>query len=80
MNNIFAIFTSDDKEEIKQAMKECIIEQMKEELEELRYSYIVDDEQLANMSTEIINEIKEEIKAEYKDMFRKQMEEKLKNI
>ena len=79
-SDILALFTSEDRDEIKQAMKECIIEQMKIELEEMRYSYIVDDEQLSDMSKELVEELKEEIKSEYKDMLRKQMEEKLKNF
>lgn len=79
-SDIFALFTSEDRDEIKNAMKECIIEQMKIELEEFRPSYIIDEDQLSDILSETLAELKEEIKAEYKDMVRKQMEEKLKNI
>jgi hypothetical protein len=79
-SDIFALFTSEDRDEIKQAMKECIIEQMKIELEEFRPAYMVDEEQLSEILSETLAEIKEEIKAEYKDMLRKQMEEKFKKL
>lgn len=75
--DILAIFTSEDKNDIKQAVKNIIIEQINSDLSELRYSYIIDDSDLSDMVVELLSELKEEIKAEYKQKLRAKFEAQL---
>jgi len=72
--DILTLFTSEDKNDIKQAVKNIIIEQINIDMTELRYSYIINDSQLSDMVAEIIEELKEEVKAEYKEILRKKFE------
>lgn len=76
MNNITTLFTSEDKKEIREAIKEIVIEQIKNDFE--NYSnYLFDPSQIEDMTCEVIEEVKEEVKEIYKAKLMKEMEEKL---
>ena len=74
VQDIVTIFTTEDKNDIKEAIKKILIEQIRVDLMENRYAYIVRDDELADMVDELIRELKEEVKAEYKDILRKKFE------
>ena len=75
--NILTLFTSEDKNDIKQAVKNIIIEQINADMTELRYSYIIDDNDLSEMVVGLLEELKAEIKVEYKEKLRAKFEAQL---
>lgn len=79
MENVLTILTSEDKVEIKMAMKEIIIDQIKSDFENYD-CYLFNPTHIQDMIEEIVDEIKEEIKIAYKEKIMKEMEEKLTNM
>lgn len=77
MEKILTLFTSEDRDEIRGALKELIIEQVKNDLENSTY-YLVNPDEVQEMVQEVVEEAKEEVKEVYKGVLMKQMEEKLK--
>ena len=75
-NNILTILTKDDQKEIKQALKNIIIEQIKSDFES-QDEYIFDRDSIDELMEEAMDEIKEEIKPLLKDFLFSEMEKKL---
>lgn len=76
MENILTLFTSEDKDEIRKAIKEIIIEQIKNDFENTS-TYLVDPSQIEDMVSEVVEEVKDEVRSIYKEKLMKEMEEKL---
>lgn len=76
MENILTILTETDREEIKRALKDIIIEQIRTDFEE-RTTYIYNPSNLDVMFDEAIEEVKEQIKPLLEQELMKQMKEKL---
>ncbi|HHX71285.1 MAG TPA: hypothetical protein GX708_24985 [Gallicola sp.] len=75
-NNILTILTSDDRDEVRESIKQLIIEQVKSDLEESDY-YIFDPDELQEMLTNLAEEVKEEIKPLIKEKMFGDMMKKL---
>ena len=75
-NNILTILTSDDRDEVRESIKQLIIEQVKSDLEESEY-YIFDPDELQEMLTNLAEEVKEEIKPLIKEKMFSDMMKKL---
>ena len=76
MEIILTLFTSEDKDEIRKAIKEIIIEQVKTDFENTS-TYLVDPSQIEDMVSEVVEEVKDEVRSIYKEKIMKEMEEKL---
>ena len=76
MDNILTLFTSEDKDEIRKAIKEIIIKQVRSDFENNSF-YLVDSNQIEDMVSEVVEEVKEEVREIYKEKLIKEMEEKL---
>lgn len=74
-NNILAILTTEDRDDIKKALKDIIINQIREDVR--GDTYIFDSNDLNDMMQEAITEIKEEIKPILKDFMFNKMKKKL---
>lgn len=77
MDNILTLFTSEDKNEIRKAIKQIIIKQVEKDFEDNCY-YLINPNEIEVMISEIIEEIKDEVKNIYREKLIKEMEEKLK--
>lgn len=69
MDNILTIFTSKEQDEIKQAFKEILIENFRNEVEEdASWFFKTDDmsEYIQGMMEELIHEVKDEFKGKLK--------------
>jgi len=75
-NNILTILTSDDKDDIREAVKQLIVEQVKSDLEGSDY-YIFDPDELQEMLANLAEEVKEEIKPLVKEKMFADMMKKL---
>ena len=78
-NTLLTLLTSEDKVEIRAAIKQIIIKQVEIDLEN-SCNYLIDAAQVEEMVEEMIEEIKDEVKDTYKERIIKELEEKLKNI
>lgn len=76
INNILTILTETDREEIKRALKEIIIEQIRSDFADTG-SYIFDPSEVDNMMTDAIDEVKEEIKPILKEYMMEEMKKKM---
>lgn len=74
--NILAIFTSEDRQELKDAFKKLIIEQLESDLKE-NYNYLFDPDDMQELCTQAIEEIKGEVKELLKNKMMKEMMAKL---
>lgn len=74
--NILTVLTSEDRDDIRVALKEIIIEQVKEDFRD-NGSYLFDREDVEGMVHEALEEAKEEIKLQLKEVMLKQMQDKL---
>jgi len=72
MKNIAKIFNSEDEVELKQAFKEIIIEQFRDDLERSD-TYLFDPSDVEEMIQDAFKEIVDEIKATYKIKLREEM-------
>lgn len=73
MENITKIFTSQDKQELRDAFKEIIIEQFKNDLEQLDI-YLFNPDSIEAMIADVSEEIINEIKLEFKEKIRNELE------
>lgn len=76
MENILTIFTSEDKDEIRKATKEIIIDQIRSDFDNCG-CYLIDPRQIEEMVSEVVEEVKEEVRSIYKEKLMKEMEDKL---
>lgn len=76
MEKILTLFTSEDKDEIRKAIKEIIIEQVKTDFENTSI-YLVDPSRVEDMVSEVVEEVKDEVRSFYKEKIMKEMEKKL---
>jgi hypothetical protein len=72
MDNIGILFTSEDKDELRQAFKEIIKEQFQTDLEQYDF-YMFDPNVIENMVNEAFEEVIDEVKAEFKGMAQKKI-------
>ena len=79
MENILTLFTSEDKNEIKGAIKEIIIKQVESDFQD-NCHYLINPNEIEDMISEVIEEIKDEVKTIYREKIIKEIEEKLKSI
>jgi hypothetical protein len=73
VENITKIFTSQDKQELRDAFKEIIIEQFKNDLEQLDI-YLFNPDSIEAMIADVSEEIINEIKLEFKEKIRNELE------
>lgn len=78
MEHIAKIFTSQDKQELRNAFKEIIIEQFKNDLEQLNV-YLFNPDSIETMITEAFEEIINGIKSEFKEKMRNELEKIMDN-
>ena len=64
MKNIITLSTNEDKDEIKKAIKEMIIEQIRNDFENTS-TYLIDPSQIENMFLEVVAEVKDEVRGIY---------------
>lgn len=76
MDNILTLFTSEDKNEIRKAIKQIIIKQVEKDFED-NCHYLINPNEIEDMISEIIEEVKDEVKNIYREKLIKEMEEKL---
>lgn len=72
MKDIIALLNSDDKNEIRSAIKSLIINRMESDLEHWD-RYILCGEDVENIIDEALKELVEEIKEEYKDRVKEKL-------
>ena len=77
MDNILTLFTSEDKNEIRKAIKQIIIKQVEKDFED-NCHYLINPNEIEDMISEVIEEVKDEVKYIYREKLIKEMEEKLK--
>ena len=77
MDNILTLFTSEDKAEIRTAIKQIIIKQVEKDFED-NCHYLINPNEIEDMISEVIEEVKDEVKYIYREKLIKEMEEKLK--
>lgn len=83
MKDIEKIFNEQDKEELKRAMKNIIIEQFRSDLRDMGVYLLHPDnvaEYLQEAMEEIINDVKDEYKEIIKQKIQREVEYKLKNV
>ena len=78
-NTLLTLLTSEDKAEIRTAIKQIIIKQVEIDIEN-SCDCLIDTREIEEMVEEMIEEIKDEIKDIYKEKMIKEFEKKLKNI
>jgi uncharacterized membrane protein len=79
LKDIEKIFTSEDKEEIKQAIKGIILDQFKSEMRDYE-RYILDPSDVGDWLRDAMEEISDEMKDEYKKIIRERMDKELEDI
>ena len=72
MENIGILFTSEDKDELRQAFKEMIKEQFQTDLEQMDF-YMFDPNEIEEKVNEAFQEVIDEVKAEFKGMAQKKI-------
>ena len=76
MDNILTLFTSEDKNEIRKAIKEIIIKQVESDFQD-NCNYLINPNEIEDMISEVIEEVKDEVKTIYREKLIKEMETKL---
>lgn len=76
MENVITLLTTEDKDEIKKAIKEIIIEQVKNDFDSYD-TYLFNPRQIESMIEEVVEEVKYEIRDTLKEKMIKEMETKL---
>ena len=79
MENILTLFTSEDRNEIRNSIKEIIIKQVESDFQD-NCNYLINSNEIEDMISEVIEEIKDEVKTIYREKIIKEIEEKLKSI
>jgi cellobiose-specific phosphotransferase system component IIB len=72
MSKVLEVFNAEDNKELKQAFKAIVVEQFKNELEELDV-YLFDPRRVQYLIDEMYGEILNELKVEIKETLRNQM-------
>lgn len=72
MSEIIDLLTKNDKDVIREAIKNLIIKYFEKDLEESD-SYLFNPSKLENIVEDAINEIVEELKEDYKDIIRNKL-------
>jgi len=72
MENILKIFTSEDKDELRQSFKEIIKEQFQSQIEQMDV-YLFDPGHIERMINEAFNDIITEIKIDFRDKMKEKM-------
>jgi ribosomal protein S3AE len=75
-NDILTILTSEDKDDIRKALKDIIVNRIKEDFQDYD-SYIFDGDSLGEIIEEAIEEVKDEIKPLLKEQMFNEMKKKL---
>ena len=76
-NNILTILTSQDRDEIKQALKDAIIKQIQDDFHSCdSYMFNIDD--INKMMQEAIEDVQEEVKPIVKEFMLNEIKKKLK--
>ena len=73
MDEILTIFSSEDKQELKEAFKKIIIEQFKQDLLS-NDEYLIHPDEIKEMVEEVLNEILDDVKALMKEQIQKELE------
>lgn len=76
MENILTLFTSEDRNEIRNSIKEIIIKQVESDFQD-NCNYLINPNEIEDMISEVIEEIKDEVKTIYREKLIKEMETKL---
>jgi cellobiose-specific phosphotransferase system component IIB len=72
MSKVLEVFNAEDNKELKQAFKAIVVEQFKNELEELDV-YLFDPRRVQYLIDEMYGEILNELKVEIKETLRNKM-------
>ncbi|MCP4761945.1 MAG: hypothetical protein GY870_09185 [archaeon] len=73
-DNIFTILTTEDKNEIKDAIKILCMEQIRKDIES---TYLIDAGDIRNIHQKILEEITDEIKKEIKEEYGEIIKQKI---
>ena len=73
MDEILTIFSSEDKQELKEAFKKIIIEQFKQDLLS-NDEYLIHPDEIKEMVEEVLNEILDDVKALMEEQIEKELE------
>jgi len=73
MENILKIFTSEDKDELRQAFKEIIKEQFQSQIEQMDV-YLFDPSDIERMIERSFEEVINEVKLDFKEKMKEKME------
>ncbi|MGL4452776.1 MAG: hypothetical protein ACRCTZ_16530 [Sarcina sp.] len=76
MEEVFTLLTSEDKSEIKLALKDIIVNQIKNDFEDYG-CYLFDPNEIEEWVSEVREEVKDEVRVIFKEKLLKEMEEKL---
>lgn len=79
MNNVFELLNSDDKNEIKKAVKGLIIKTIDNEIKDFD-RWLITYEDVSGIINSAVNDTIEEIKCEIKEKVKEKVLEKFKNI
>ena len=81
MKEIMTLFTSEDKLEIKEAVKKLVLTQIENDLESYcKDSYIFYPDDVSEMVSEIVTELKEDFKAEIKEQLMAKMRKEFEKL
>jgi hypothetical protein len=79
MNSVFKLLESEDKDEIRKAVKELIIKRINDELESFD-RWLITYEDISEIVNSAVGEVIEDIKHEIKGQIKEKVMEKFKNI
>lgn len=79
MENIIKIFNSQDEKEVKQAIKDVLVEQVRRDLDD-NDTYLFNPQRVEDMIHSAYEECIEEIKEDLKKMIKKQFKDNLSKI
>lgn len=66
MSDVFKIFTTDDKKELKDTIKEVCLKQIKEDIKDV---YLVNADDMRCLYQELFEELKDELRTEIKEEY-----------
>lgn len=73
--NMLTVLTSEDRDEIRKALKDIIIEQIKEDISNNDY-YLIDNSELQDFITEVMEDVKNDIRPIIYDILMKDVKNK----
>lgn len=65
-SDILTVLTTEDRNEMKQAIKEMCLDQIREDIKSI---YLIDAHDIRELHQELLSELKEEIKKELKEEY-----------